>query len=174
VNLEEHRDVGLFFKDSLDPAPLSEKLAAYFSTPIVAGETLLFFDEVQSCPEALSSLRYFHEKMPDLHVVAAGSLLELAIAEIPSLGVGRLSSLYLYPLTFREYLLAMGEGALSRIADEADAEHPVDVPFHRRLVEHVRGYQVVGGMPAVVASYAQKRDLSVLQAVGRPGGHVSG
>ena len=160
VNFEEHPDVGLFFRDSLDPTRLRERLAAYFAAPIVAGETLLFFDEVQACPEALSSLRFFYEKMPDLHVAAAGSLLEMAVAEIPSLGVGRLSSLYMYPLTFSEYLAAMGEEALSRIAGDANAEQPVDAPFHRRLVEHVKSYHLVGGMPAAVRSYAEKRDLN--------------
>jgi hypothetical protein len=98
--------------------------------------------------------------MPDLHVVAAGSLLELAVAEIPSLGVGRLTSLHLYPLTFREYLAALGEEALSRVVDEADPDHPLDEPFHRRLVDHVKGYQLVGGMPAVVDAYARTRDLA--------------
>jgi uncharacterized protein len=109
VNFEEQPDVCLFFRDSPEPVRLREKLAAYYATPIVPGETLLFLDEIQSCPEAFSSLRFFHEKMPDLHVVAARSLLELAVAEIPSLGVGRLTSLHLYPLTFREYLAALGE-----------------------------------------------------------------
>ena len=160
VNFEEHPDVRLFFRDSPDPIRLREKLAAYYSTPIVPGETLLFLDEIQSCPEAFRSLRFFYEKMPDLHVVAAGSLLELAVAEIPSFGVGRLTSLHMYPLTFREYLAAMGEEALSHIVDGADPDHPLDEPFHRRLVEHVKGYQLVGGMPAVVNAYAQKRDLA--------------
>jgi predicted AAA+ superfamily ATPase len=161
VNFEDERDLRVFFRDSLNPSRLCEKLAAYFATPIVAGETLLFFDEIQACPEALSSLRFFHEKMPDLHVVGAGSLLEFALEEIPSLGVGRLSSLFMYPLTFEEFLDALGEDALRRVIHRADSTHPVDEPFHRRLVEHVKTYQLVGGMPAVVKSYAQKHDLSV-------------
>ena len=160
VNFEEEPDIRVFFKDSLNPMRLCEKLAAFFSTPIVPGQTLLFFDEIQSCPEALSSLRFFHEKLPDLHVVAAGSLLEIALAEIPSLGVGRLSSLFMYPLTFEEFLQAVGEEALGRVADQADPGHPVDEPFHHRLVDHVKTYQLVGGMPAVVKSYAAQHDLS--------------
>jgi hypothetical protein len=160
VNFEGQPDVRLFFRDSPDPVRLREKLAAYYATPIVPGETLLFLDEIQSCPEAFSSLRFFHENMPDLHVVAAGSLLELAVAEVPSLGVGRLTSLYLYPLTFGEYLSALGEEALSRVVDDADPDHPLDEPFHRRLVDLVKGYQLVGGMPAVVDAYARRRDLS--------------
>jgi predicted AAA+ superfamily ATPase len=98
--------------------------------------------------------------MPALHVVGAGSLLELALAEIPSLGVGRLSSLFMYPLTFEEFIMATGEGALLRVVEQADAQHPVDEPFHRRLVDLVKTYQLVGGMPAAVKSYAEKHDLS--------------
>ena len=160
VNFEEDPEIRVFFRDSLNPVRIREKLAAYFATPIVAGETMLFFDEIQACPEALSALRFFHEKMPDLHVVAAGSLLELALAEIPSLGVGRLSSLFMYPLTFAEYLMATGEGALLGVVAQSDAAHPVDEPFHRRLVDLVKTYQLVGGMPAAVKAYAEKHDLA--------------
>ncbi len=160
VNFEEDRNIGLFFKDSLDPARLCEKLSTYCSIPIVDGETLLFFDEIQACPEALSALRFFHEKRPGLHVVAAGSLLEFALSEIPSLGVGRLSSLFMYPLTFDEYLMAIGEEALLAVIGQADPSHPVDEPFHRRLLEHVKTYQLMGGMPAVLKTYVKKRDMS--------------
>ncbi len=159
VNFEENRNICGFFRDSLNPVHLCEKLAAYFSTPIVANETLLFFDEMQACPEALSSLRFFHEKMPALHVVGAGSLLELALAEIPSLGVGRLSSLFMYPLSFEEYLTAVGEDALLGVVAKADTQRPVDEPFHRRAVDHLKTYLLVGGMPAVVKAYAEKHDL---------------
>jgi hypothetical protein len=161
VNFEETPDIHVFFRDSLNPVRLCEKLSAYFSAHIVAGETLLFFDEIQACPEALSALRFFHEKMPELHVVGAGSLLEFALAEIPSQGVGRISSLYMYPLTFGEYLMAMGEEGLIGVVEHAGPEHPVDAPFHRRLVDLVKSYQLIGGMPAAVRSYAEKRDLSI-------------
>jgi predicted AAA+ superfamily ATPase len=159
VNFEEEPSLQVFFNDSLNPSHLCDKLAAYFAAPIIPGETLLFFDEIQSCPKALSALRFFHEKMPGLHVVAAGSLLEIVLSGIPSMGVGRLSSLFMYPLTFAEYLLAMGENSLVDVIEKADGEHPLDEPFHRRLVEHVKTYQLVGGMPAAVKSYAEKRDL---------------
>lgn len=160
VNFEEIPALRSFFKDDLNPARLCEKLAAYFSTPIKAGDTLLFFDEIQACPEAIGSLRFFHEKMPDLHVVGAGSLLEIALSEIPSLGVGRLSSQFMYPLTFDEFLRAMGENALLDVVAQSDATHPVDEPFHRRLIDYVKTYQLIGGMPAVVKDYAGRRDLT--------------
>ena len=95
VNFEEARDIHQFFDGDLDPVPICEKLSNYFGVKILAGETLVFFDEIQACPNALSSLRFFYEKLPDLHVIAAGSLLEFALEEIPAQGVGRLSSLYM-------------------------------------------------------------------------------
>lgn len=159
LNLEENRELQIFFRGRLTPAPLCEKLGAYVGRPIVPGETLLFLDEVQACPDALRALRFFQEQMPALHVVAAGSLLELALAEIPSLGVGRISSLFMGPLTFEEFLLAQGEDALVRIVAEADPTHPVEEPFHRRLVDLVRTYLLVGGMPSAVRLYVESRDL---------------
>lgn len=160
VNFEENPQVRVFFNDSLDPVRICEKLAAYFSVPITDGATLLFFDEIQSCPEALGSLRFFYEKRPALHVVGAGSLLEFALEDIPSLGVGRLSSLFMYPLAFDEYLSAAGEDGLIEVVEKADADHPLDEAFHRRLIEHVKIFQLIGGLPAVVKVYAEKRDLA--------------
>jgi predicted AAA+ superfamily ATPase len=88
----------------LNPTRIIETLSVYYDAPVVPGETLIFLDEIQSCPQALSSLRFFYEKMPDLHVIAAGSLLEIDISGIPSFGVGRIRSLFLFPMTFFEYL----------------------------------------------------------------------
>ena len=100
INFEEEKDLKSIFQGSLSPADLCERLSAFFSVPIIQGKTLLFFDEIQACPEALSSLRFFHEKMPELHVIAAGSLLEFALSEIPSQGVGRVSSLFYVSYVF--------------------------------------------------------------------------
>jgi predicted AAA+ superfamily ATPase len=160
VNFEEKPDVQVFFSGSLDPSNICEKLSGYYGVPVVPGKTLLFLDEIQACPRALSALRFFHEKRPDLHVVAAGSLLESALQELPSHGVGRIQNLFMYPMSFREFLVALGEEKLLELTAQADASRPVDEPFHRRLVDYVRTYQLVGGMPAVVASYVRHRDLN--------------
>ena len=137
VNFEEERAVKQFFVDSLNPSVLCQKLSAYFAVTITAGETLLFFDEVQECPEALSSLRFFYEKMPDLHVVAAGSLLELVISDIPSQGVGRIHSLYMYPMSFDEFLEAMGEAQLIELKNKACMAKPLDDIFHKKLIDYL-------------------------------------
>lgn len=159
INFEEKPDAGIFFKNALSAQPLCEKLSAFAGTPIVPGETLLFLDEVQACPEVLASLRYFHEQMPGLHVVAAGSLLEFALQKIPSLGVGRITSRFMYPLVFPEFLEAVGEGNLLPVLDAASCSSPIDAPFHRKLSDLLRTYMLVGGMPEAVAKYASTRDL---------------
>lgn len=161
VNFEEETGIHSFFEDSLNPQKICEKLSAYYSIPIVPDKTLLFFDEIQACPKALSSLRFFYEKKPELHVAAAGSLLEFALAEIPSQGVGRITSMFMYPMSFNEYLTASGEEALLMIVRQSNAGEPIDGPFHKRLIDYLRNYQIIGGMPEVVQSYVDTKDLAV-------------
>lgn len=159
VNFDLEKPVQRFFQGSLHPATICQKLAAYFDADITPGKTLLFLDEIQACPEALASLRYFHEKMPALHVVAAGSLLEFALSEMPSFGVGRISSLYMYPLSFVEFAEAVGGSGLAETCATADHEHPVDPVFHDKLLEMFRTYLMVGGMPSIVEAYRTSHDL---------------
>lgn len=159
VNLDETPEAAAFFEGPLSAQPIAEKLSAYTHTPIVPGKTLLFLDETQTCPRALAALRYFKEQMSGLHVIAAGSLLEFALEEIPSLGVGRLTSRFMYPMTFTEFLCGIGEEPLVQMMDSADFSHPLDEPFHRRLIAHLRTYMTIGGMPEIVSRYASSHDL---------------
>ncbi len=163
VNFEEEKEVSAFFRNSLNPEKICEKLAAYFSIPIKPDETLLFFDEVQACPEALSALRFFYEKMPELHVAAAGSLLELTMSEIPSMGVGRLHSLFMYPMSFNEFLMALNEDTLLDTLKKASPQEPLEEPFHEKLIDYFKTYQCIGGMPAVVRDYVDERDITECQ-----------
>jgi len=165
VNFEMDRRAHRFFADSLDPQPIVEKLSLLYNTPVVPGETLLFLDEVQACPDALRSLRFFYEKMPALHVAAAGSLLELAIAKIPSFGVGRIASLFLYPMSFFEYLDALGESRLARHISEGRPDRPLDPAIHDKTLERIRVYQMIGGLPEAVRYYAERRDLLGCQEI---------
>lgn len=165
VNFEKHKPVRAFFKGALDPEPICRKLSAYFSTPVAAGKTLLFLDEIQACPEAIAALRFFQEDLPDLHVVAAGSLLEFALEQLPSMGVGRISSLFMYPMSFCEFLAALGDAPVRDMALAAGPGDPLDAPFHDRLLERLREYLLIGGLPEAVQSYVTHRDLREVQAV---------
>jgi hypothetical protein len=160
VNFDFDERVRQFFETTHDPVVLCEKLSAFYSKPCIPGKTLLFFDEIQSCPKAIQSLRYFHERMPDLHVIAAGSLLEFALEQLPSFGVGRISSLYMYPMTYKEFVAAVeGEGFTS-LLKIPEAGGVIDPVFHDKFLDLFRTYCIVGGMPAVVKLYKEKRDLA--------------
>jgi predicted AAA+ superfamily ATPase len=159
VNFEEHPEIKRFFDGPLSPEGILSRITAYFGIPVIPGKTLLFFDEIQACPNCLRSLRFFYEKMPALHVVAAGSLIEFAIAEIPSFGVGRISSLFMFPLSFMEFLEANGMELLAAVAAQASSKNPVDTVLHKQLVEYLRIYCAIGGMPAIVDTYRTSHDL---------------
>ncbi len=142
------------FEADLDPVRICRELELLAGTDIRAGETLLFFDEVQLCPRALESLRYFCEKMPALHVVAAGSLLDFALEEHP-FPVGRVQFADLCPLSLAEFLEAGGEDALARAVRGAPAELPAAA--HDRLLQRVREYCLVGGLPECVRVWTETR-----------------
>ena len=160
VNFEEQRQVHKLFEGDLDPAILCENLSVFYNIPIVPGKTLVFFDEIQACIPAISSLRFFYEKYPELHVIAAGSLLEFALAEIPSFGVGRIRSLFVYPLSFDEYLVGIGEKLLFEAKKKATLEKPLAEPLHQKLLGHVKRFLVIGGMPEVIASYVKNSNIN--------------
>jgi uncharacterized protein len=159
VNFEEQRQAHQLFSGDLDPRQLCENLSLLYNVPIIPGKTLLFFDEIQACIPAISSLRFFYEKYPDLHVIAAGSLLEFALVELPSFGVGRVRSMFIYPMSFDEFLKAVGEGPLQEAKTKAGPGHPLPGPIHQKLNGLLKRFLILGGMPEVVATYVQGRDL---------------
>ena len=166
VNFEEDKESCSFFeKGSLSPQPICELLAVKYGTPIIPGQTLLFFDEIQSCIPAISSLRFFYEKMPDLHVIAAGSLLEFALEEIPSFGVGRITSMFMYPFSFYEFLQASGENLLLKAIREANLDNPLHEVIHTKSVELFKRFLLIGGMPDAVVKYIKTNDLLQVQTV---------
>jgi predicted AAA+ superfamily ATPase len=153
VNFERDTDVQLFFEQNFDPERICSSLSTYYGIPIVAKQTLLFFDEIQACPKAIQSLRFFYESKPDLHVMAAGSLLEFALADLSSFGVGRIRSLFLYPMSFDEFLHAHNEGKLVDLKKQATSENPLNQVFHKKLIEYLKKFLLTGGMPEVVSTY---------------------
>ena len=124
INFERHKAAKIFFQGDIDAHLIAQKIGNYINVPIEAGDTLLFFDEIQECPEAIMALRFFKEDYPELHVVAAGSLLEFTLQELPTFGVGRIHSLFMYPMTFDAFLGANNEAGLIRMRNNADYAHP--------------------------------------------------
>lgn len=153
LNFEEQRSLHTLFEGDLDPKDICEKLSVLYNMPIEPGRTLLFFDEVQACPKAISALRFFYEKYRALHVIAAGSLLEFALGNLPSFGVGRVRSIFMYPLSFDEYLGAVGELKLLEFKRKASPTAPLPEAFHNKLIEHLKRFWLHGGMPEVVQYY---------------------
>lgn len=157
INLEKQRDLRQVFSENIDVKKTCEKLSGTLSIPIVPGETLLFIDEIQVCKEAIMALRYFKEDYPELHVIAAGSLLEFVLDELPSFGVGRIRSLYMYPFTFDEFLMAQGLDLTVEHKRKASHEEPLTEMAHKALVEQLRSFYLVGGMPAAVTEWIETR-----------------
>lgn len=163
VNFETDRVIQQFFTGDLDTTRIIGRLSAYYDIPVKPGETLLFFDEIQACESALSALRFFHEKQPDLHVIAAGSLLEFALKKLPSFGIGRIEHLFMYPMSFQEFLVAKGKNNLLAMIDHAGPLTPVDPVFHDVLIEILKEFLFVGGMPEIVNLYIETGDLRTAQ-----------
>ena len=165
INFERQREAKAFFSGDLDVKLIASKISNYINVPVEPGKTLLFLDEIQECPEAIMALRFFKEDYPDLHVIAAGSLLEFALENLPTFGVGRIHSLFMYPMTFDEFLDATGNHGIAAMRQSADSQHPLDLPFHNKLVEMFRIYLMVGGMPEAVAAWVSGKDFLRCQKV---------
>ncbi len=164
INFEEQSEIHELFQRNISPQLLCEKISILTRTPVISGKTLLFFDEIQSCIPAISSLRFFYEQMPDLHLIAAGSLLEFALSELPSYGVGRVRSAFMYPFSFDEFLMALGENALLQLKQNADSENPLPEIFHQKLLDYLKKFIVFGGMPEVIAKYIKNQRFDEIQS----------
>lgn len=165
VDFNERHDVHYLFEGSYSPQEICQMLSVLLRTPVVAGETLLFFDEIQACPSAINRLRYFYEKYPELHLIAAGSLLEFALETLPSYGVGRIRSVFMYPFSFEEYLWATGNEAMSIMINASSPDKPLPMPIHEQALRLLRVFMVIGGMPAVVARYCEDGNLLECQHI---------
>lgn len=165
INFEKQPQYKALFKDDLDVKRIVPQISAMYGTSIIPGKTLLFLDEIQECMQAIMALRFFKEDMPDLHVIAAGSLLELALNELPTFGVGRIHSMFMYPMTFDEFLEANGQQLLIEARNNASINVPLPEPLHDKLVEYLRTYMLVGGMPEAVKTWVKYHDYVRCQEV---------
>ncbi len=153
VNFEEQLQIHNFFESSLDPLEIIKKISIFYGQEIKTGNTLLFFDEIQSCPNALRSLRFFYEKIPDLHVIGAGSLLEFAISQIPSFGVGRINTIFMYPMNFQEFLIASNLSNYANLIKHSTTKKNVDKVLHNKILDYLKTFILIGGMPEIVKTY---------------------
>ncbi len=151
---------------TLDPREITASLSVLTRKEIVPGKTLLFFDEIQECPRAITALRYFYEQMPQLHVVAAGSLLEFALASRDfRMPVGRVQYLYMGPLSFGEFLDALGEEQARQAIVQMRFDQPPTAAVHAHLLSLLKKYLILGGMPAVLAEFLASGDFERCQQV---------
>lgn len=163
VNFEKRPDMLEVFQKIHDVHELANTLSLLYNTPVVPGKTLLFLDEIQDSADAIKSLWSFKEDFPELHVAAAGSLLEFALKELPSFGVGRIRSLFVYPFSFDEFLMAEGKASWVKAKQSATAEKPLLETLYNNLVQHFRTFLMVGGMPASVAAWITTHDYRQCQ-----------
>lgn len=153
ANFDEDPTLRAIFSEGYDLNNILRGLQATTHEEIVPGKTLVIFDEVQQCPNALTSLKYFDENMPELAIAAAGSLLGLTVHEGTGFPVGKVTMRHLYPLTFFEYLDAQGEQSLREILTTGNV--PLMRAFASKLKAHLRNYYYVGGMPQAVNTFIQ-------------------
>ncbi len=152
------------FDGDLDPARICDELEMLSGQRVRGGKTLLFLDEIQLCPRALASLRYFRERVPEIPVIAAGSLLDFVLDGI-QFPVGRVQFADLHPLSFTEYLEATGNAPLAALLKEPPRKLPDAV--HARLLDEVRTYSIVGGLPECVKARADGVGLSEIRQIQR-------
>jgi predicted AAA+ superfamily ATPase len=165
INFEESKETRKAFDGDLNPGLIIRDLSARFRQPITPGKTLLFFDEIQACPNALLSLRFFKEQMPELHVIGAGSLLEFILGDGRfSFPVGRAEYFYMRPMSFTEFLMAKGETLAQSWLEEA-LPNEVGAATHASLLRSVKEYFIVGGMPAAVSIFLKTGQFLDLDAV---------
>ncbi len=149
INLEKRTDLHPIFERNLDPKRILRDLSVDRGVPIRAEDTLLFFDEIQACPKAVLSLRYFFEEMQSLHIIGAGSLLEFAIEQI-GLPVGRVQILTLFPMSFAEFLVAKRQILLLKAICEQSS---LSEPIQDKAIQFLSEYFVIGGLPEIVSNW---------------------
>lgn len=165
LNFEETPELRSFFDGNKNPYEIIENLGLYLGKKIEEKGTLICFDEIQVAPQALTSLKYFQEKSPEFHLIAAGSLLGVSLGKVSSFPVGKVNFLTLYPLSFSEYLVAIGEDLLlTKVSN-----HPLEVSFpevlHQKLLAHLKRYLFLGGMPEVVSHYLENQDIKIAREI---------
>ncbi len=164
IDFERNRAVHSIFEKDLDPLKMIQELEIFAGQKITPGKTLLFFDEIQACERALMMLRYIYEEIPELHIIAAGSLLEFTMSSI-SFPVGRVTFEWMRPMTFREFILASGKEILIKKLPSIFKPKAISTILHHSVMEELRRYLIVGGMPEAVKRYLDTSSLTTIKEV---------
>ncbi len=165
INLEETPNLKQLFKTNTITNIIQE-LSIITNTDITPSKTIVFIDEIQSCPEAIMSLRYFYEQIPDLHVIAAGSLLDHTLNDMQlSMPVGRVEFCYMYPMSFKEFLWAMNEHKLENYLGTYTLDQDFSKIIHEKLLDLLRYYFFIGGMPESIKEFSENKKLINVERV---------
>ena len=161
VNFETNKELSDQINESIDPKFIINKLELFYGEKIIPGETLIFFDEIQANERALTSLKYFYENASEYHVIAAGSLLGIAINRKDySFPVGKVQMINMYPLSFKEFLTALGrENLVNEISAHFESNEKLDTDLHELCLKLYRTYLIIGGMPEVVQTYLDEQKV---------------
>jgi uncharacterized protein len=162
-NFESSPQLKNLFSASLNPSDIIKILSIEISSSIEPKKTLIIFDEIQECPDALNSLKYFNEFANDYHICAAGSLLGITLAKEKGFPVGKVDFMTLYPLSFYEFLEAKNQENLLQYIDELKKVEPLPSVLHEKLLKFFKDYLYTGGMPAAVMKYIGNEDYNSIR-----------
>lgn len=164
-NFDENEEYKQFFETTKDVGRILQNLTMASGQKMAPETTLIIFDEIQECPAALNTLKYFCENAPEYHVACAGSLLGISLAKPASFPVGKVNFLELGPMNFTEFLLAGGDGHLAAYLDQITELAPIPDAFFNPLYEKLKMYFVTGGMPEAVYAWAKEQNVELMQQV---------
>ncbi|MDR3283166.1 MAG: ATP-binding protein [Candidatus Methanoplasma sp.] len=164
-NFEDDRDLCSHFEHNLDPHRIVEELGLMLGRAVVPGRTLIFFDEIQFCNRAITSLKYFCENASEHHVICAGSLLGVRMSQPYSFPVGKVNRLRLYPMNFYEFLAANGEGMLCEYLEKLPVGEKAPDTAEAKLIGYLHRYYVVGGMPEAVKKWVSTKDIEAVEEI---------
>lgn len=164
ISFDKDADAINIFNATKDPKLILERLALIHNKTILPEKTLIIFDEIQECPNALGCLKYFNEEANEYHVITAGSLLGTYLAKPASYPVGKVNLLNIYPLSFEEYLAAADDGMYQYFNSIKSGKDYV-APFHEKMTEHYRRYLIIGGMPECVQSWVGNKNPAEISAI---------
>ena len=165
LNFEKDEKLCHYFDGTLDPKAIIKILSIHTAIDIEPHNTLLVLDEIQQCPRALNSLKYFNEDANEYHVIAAGSLLGVKTTGDEGFPVGKVNFLYLYPLSFFEFLSAVGQAKTRLFLEELDTYEPIPKPIHEKLIDLLKTFLFIGGMPEAVAEYVKNENYTIVREI---------